>query len=578
MHATATDNSLRWQSAALAALLFLSGCGYGSLTTWEPESSDESENTSEAPGVEPDPYVSPAEACTDRGEPIAGDAPARLLTSYEYKHTVRDLLGSTGDVTDDFPPENKVAGFENNADAHTASKLQIRKYLTAAEELSKDVTADGLDDLLPCDPATVGEIVCGKQFVRDFLRRAFRRPPTDGEIDDFVALFKEGRSNWAFIDSIQLVIQAALQSPQFLYRLKLVSPGESGSTAPLDGYEVATRLSYFLWATAPDEKLLDAAENGWLETSEGIESQAKRMLDDPRAKHAVYQFHRQWLHLDDLDSVVKDAERYPTFEPGMTDDWRDSMRAFIEDSYFGENGNVETLLTSNKVFLSDRLAPMYGKSERSVGTDVYEFDGDRRAGLLTQPSLMALLANAEQSSPIRRGVWVREQLLCQHLPPPPADVNITPPDPDPDASTRERFRQHTENPQCAGCHQMIDPIGFGFSNYDGMGRWRSEESGAPVDASGELAQTGEPAIEGEFDGAAELAERLSDSRIVERCLAQRWFTYAMGRPPTESEKCTVQRVQRAFDEASGDFEQLLVSIATSEAFRYRTVPENGDTP
>jgi len=565
-------------SAALA--VSLSACGYGTLTTWE-ESSDESDRDStevQPPKVESNTFAPPAEACTARGGPAAGEAPARLLTTYEYENSVRDLLGYEGEVTEEFPPENKVDGFENNSDAHIASKLQIRKYMTAAEAISKDATSESVEDLLPCDPAVQGEIACGEQFVRDFLKRAFRRRPTEGEIGDYVDLLREGRSKWGFAEGLRLVLQAALQSPQFLYRLKFVSPDDRGATVPLDGHEMATRLSYFLWATTPDEELMRAAENGRLQTPEQVEAQARRMLQSPKAKHAVFQFHRQWLNLDSLDSIVKDAERYPSFEPEWTDDWRRSMRSFVLDTYFGEDGDLEELLTSTEVFLPDALAPVYGKAERAAGMDAYEFDPERRSGLLTQPSLMALLANANQSSPIRRGVWVRERLLCQHLPPPPPDANTTPPDPDPDASTRERFRQHTADPDCAGCHSMIDPVGFGFENYDSMGRWRTRDNGRRVDSSGKLIQTGEAAIEGSFDGATALAERLADSRTVERCLARKWFTFAMGRPPSEQETCALQRVQRAFRESGGDFEELLVSIATSEAFRYRNVATKESTP
>lgn len=580
MRVPPTDIRVRLTLFASLLALIGAGCGYGTLTTWEENSnsSDAPSEQSEAPSFDSDPFASPAEACTNSGGPVAGDAPARLLTSYEYRNTVRDLLGYDGKITEEFPSENKVNGFENNADAHTASKLQIRKYMKAAEEISRDTTSEGLGELLPCNPAAVGELECGRQFIEDFLRRAYRRPPTDGEVSDYVDLLKDARSKWSFVEGIQLVIQSALQSPQFLYRLNLVSSPEAGTTTRLDGYDIATRLSYFLWATTPDVELMEAAEEGRLQTAEQIEAQARRMLESPRAESAVYQFHRQWLRLDDLDSVVKDAGTFPAFEPDMTDGWRKSMRKFVLDTYFSEDGNVDDLLTSQQVFLTDSLAPVYGKDEREPGIDSYQFDSERRSGLLTQPSLMALLANANQSSPIRRGVWVRERLLCQHLPPPPADANITPPDPDPDASTRERFRQHTQNPQCAGCHAMIDPIGFGFSHYDSMGRWRARDSGRAVDASGELAKTGEAAIEGEFDGASELARRLADSRTVKRCLARRWFTYAMGRPPTDSENCALRRIQRAFDEADGDFEQLLVSIATSEAFRYRNVADSGGTP
>lgn len=547
-------------------------CGYGSLTSWEPSESEEQEQG----GVEFDQSGPVTEACIDDGTASAGDAPGRLLTNFEYEQTVRDLLGHKGDLTEDFPSENKVNGLENNADAHTASRLLIRKYMEASETAADDLSEERLEELLPCDPAEVGDRECGKQFVRTFLRRAFRRPPEAGEVDDFVELFDRGVQKWNFREGVELVIRAALQSPQFLYRLKLVDDVSSGETVRLDDFELASRLSYLLWASMPDEELLVAAENGKLETATEIEEQARRMLEDPRAQYAVSQFHRQWLRLDDFDSVVKSDE---AFDDSMTRDWRRSMRQFILDVYFDENGTVEDLLSSQRVFLTDRLAELYEGVEPtgSSGLESYEFDGERRAGLLTQPSLMALLADAEQSSPIRRGVWIREQLLCQTLEPPPADEEIVAPDPDPDLTTRERFHEHTANPTCAGCHSKIDPIGFGFSHYDSLGRWRSRENDKPVNAKGHLSETGEPEIEGKFDGAVELADRLADSDRVKNCIAQRWFTYALGGPPSESEQCSLNRVQQTFAESGGDFQEMLIALATSDAFRYRMVATPGET-
>lgn len=561
---------------ALFAISMLgnAACGYGSLTSWEPAEPDDQEQGEGE--VELDQSGPVSKACIDDGTPSAGDAPARLLTNFEYEQTVRDLLGVTGNFSEDFPSENKVNGLENNADAHTASRLLIRKYMEASETAADAISEERLEELLPCDPAEVGERECGERFVQTFLRRAFRRPPEKGEVDDFVELFDRGVQQWNFREGVELVVRAALQSPQFLYRLKLVDDVSTGETVLLDNFEMATRLSYLLWASMPDEELLEAAENGQLETTTQIEEQARRMLDDPRAQYAVSQFHRQWLHLDDFDSVVKSAE---AFEDPMTEDWRRSMRQFILDVYFAEDGTVEDLLTSRRVFLTGRLAELYEGVEPkdSSGLEAYAFDDERRAGLLTQPSLMALLANAEQSSPIRRGVWIREQLLCQTLEPPPADAEIVAPDPDPNLTTRERFHEHTANPTCAGCHAKIDPIGFGFSHYDSLGRWRSRENDKPVNAKGHLSETGEPEIEGKFDGAVELADRLADSARVENCIAQRWFTYALGGPPSESEECSLSRVQQTFAESGGDFQEMLVALATSEAFRYRTVATPGET-
>jgi hypothetical protein len=573
--------SKRRPTAALLAValgLLMSGCGYGTLTVWgepaEESPSDEEPSQPLNPTIEQKTPDTTAQACLRSGGHSAGAAPARLITSYEYKNTVRDLFGYDGTVTEDFPAENKVGGFENNISAHVASKLLVRKYMKASEKIAKSLVEDQFDQLLPCDPMQIGEVACGEQFVESFLRRAFRRPPSQGEVDDFVALFKEGRTASDFVSGIEMVIEGALQSPQFLYRIRFVDGGvQEGEMVALDGYEIASRLSYFLWASAPDEQLLEAAADGELQSAEQVKAQARRMLEDPRAKRAIQQFHRQWLHLNDFDSVVKDKERFPSFDPSMTSHWRQSVQRFVTDAYFGEDGTMEALLTSPTLYLTDKLATLYGRETKGEGLDKYTFPSEQRAGLLTQPGLMAVLASASQSSPIRRGVWVRERLFCQHIKPPPPGQNFDPPDPDPEATTREQFKEHTAKAQCASCHRLIDPIGFGFSNYDSMGRYRTEQNGRTVNNKGTLADTREPSIQGPFEGAVELADRVKRSDQVRDCLTSRWFQYALGRRATKTELCSLSHVQKAFEKADGDFQQMLVALAGSDAFRYRHVSQ-----
>ena len=575
----------RAASVLLATTLGLSACGYGSMTTWEQNSRSSDDSTNPAsdestPSVQPvsDQEMSTPEVCIENPEPDAGPAPARLLTSYEYRNSVRDLVGYDGNITEEFPAENKVQGFENNVSAHSANMLLVRKYMKAAETIARDAVEENLDGILPCNPMEEGEAACGEKFVEDFLERAFRRPPKQGEIDDFVALFEKGRSADGFITGLEMVIEGALQSPQFLYRIQFLEGASDGETQRLDGYELASRLSYLLWASTPDEKLLTAAAEGRLRTRQQVADQARRMLEDPRAKNAVYQFHRQWLKLTELGSMTKDSGQFPEFESEMTDDWRRSMRKFVLDVYFSAGNGVKHLLRSPTIYLTDRLAKLYDRQDMKdeSGVDAYQFDPERRSGLLTQPALMALLSNANQNSPIQRGVWVREQLLCETIEPPPGNANLEPPDPDPDATTRERFRQHTEKAACRSCHKLIDPIGFGSENYDGIGRWRSRENGKPVDATGKLANVEDPSIAGEYDGAVELARRLEKSGQVRDCLVNRWFTYALGRSLSGSDKCSLYRVQRAFRNSDGNLREMLVSLASSEAFRYRKVAQKGE--
>jgi hypothetical protein len=212
------------------------------------------------------------------------------------------------------------------------------------------------------------------------------------------------------------------------------------------------------------------------------------------------------------------------------------------------------------------LAPLYGAQPGA-------FDDANRAGILTQPGLMAMLAHSDQSAPVQRGKFVREQLLCQLLPPPPPDVDTTPPDPDPSATTRERFRQHSADARCSSCHRLLDNVGFGLEAFDHLGRFRADENGLPIDATGNLVDAGDAEIEGAFDGALELTSRLAGSPQVEACLATQWFRYTMGRAEQDTDACSLEEVKAAFASSGGNFRELLVALATSDVFRFRPMAE-----
>jgi hypothetical protein len=360
-----------------------------------------------------------------------------------------------------------------------------------------------------------------------------------------------------------------LQSPQFLYRIELVpEDAEPGDVVAISDAEMASRLSYFLAATTPDDALLDAAEAGELRTAAQIEDHARRLLESDGARLSVRHFHRQWLALSALESVTKDPTLYPGLELSTAPkDWSQSVQDFVEHVVFEGEGTLDELLSSDRVFLSPSMAAFYEGQPAEGGG--YTLPG-KRAGLVTQPALMALLAYPDRSSPVARGVFTRERLLCQKLPPPPDDVDIEPPDPDPNATTRERFDQHTENVTCAACHVLIDPLGFTYEHYDAVGRWRTEENGLPIDASGEVIGATDDDLVGPVDDAIQLANRLAKSEDFQECATTQWLTFALGRTPdAEADRCTLQTTLEAA--ASGDIRELLVAIVLSDAFRHRVV-------
>lgn len=495
-----------------------------------------------------------------------GATRARLLTRFEYDNTVRDLLGDSTRPARRFPTESRTLAFDNDAEAHMVSPVLVEMYMDTAAELAERAVREKLDALVPCSPADR----CGRRFIDDFLSRAFRRPVSAGERTTYFRLYKIGEQRDGFAEGISMVIEAALQSPSFLYRIETTAPSDRATT--VGPYELASRLSYYLWASMPDDQLFAAARNGRLSTLKGVEDEARRMLASPKARPVVTRFFMQWLDLEGLETMPKDRGRYPEYSGRIGRSWRSSMERYVEHAVF-QNGSFRDLLLEPVVFVDDVLAPLYGLPRPPSGRfEAVEMDVDERAGLLTQPALLAALAHPDQASPIRRGVFIRERILCQTLPSPPNNINITPPDPDPAATTRERFSQHTENDTCRGCHTLIDPIGFGFSSYDTLGRFQTHEGGRPVDASGELYATQDPNIEGPFVGAVELSQKLADSSEVRRCAVTQLFRFAMGRAETEADECTIEELDRVMLE-SDSLEELLVAMTLTDAFRLKREEE-----
>lgn len=504
---------------------------------------------------------------------VTPHAPLALLTRREYDNTVMDLLGDTSKPASSFPPENQVQGFSNFTAAHQASPLLVEKYLEAAESLAARAVADRLSELAPCAQGT-DALGCGRTFTRAFGVRAFRRPLEATETMLFDDLFARTHARSGYAAAVEVVLSAMLQSPQFLYRvdtLRAPSP-ETGAIA-LSAYELASKLAYFLTGSTPDAVLLAAAEADELQSDEQLTGQANRLLETQRAKQTVRAFHQQWLGLDRLPAISREAPDTRTGAQELGGDWLASFDAFIDHVYW-ETGNVTDLFNSKRVYLTPRLASLYGATV-DPNEPLTPVELDDRSGLLTQPALLALLAHSDQSAPVLRGVFVREQLMCLPVPPPPPSVNVVPPDPDPSATTRERFRVHTEQRECAGCHVLIDGIGFGFEAYDQHGRHRTLENGLPIDVSGNVYGTGDPELDGSYQGTAALSARLAESRQVSDCIATNWYRFAFGRLETTHDTCSLDQVKTRFYQHGGDLKELLLAITQSVAFRYRPAVGEG---
>jgi hypothetical protein len=472
-----------------------------------------------------------------------GPSTMQLLTREQFLNSVRDLLGADIEVAAVLPdgPDPTVFGLVQG----NVAQVDLENYSKAAEAAAAAAiaTTPKLDALAPCAATTADKRACARTFVSTFGARAYRAPLTDAaDIDRHLVIYDLGAST-SYAHGIEMILRAMLQAPRFLYRAE---PGTTERVGPravkLSGYEVATRLSYALWNTMPDAKLTAAAASGALATRDGVAGELAWMLRDPRGIKAVRRFLEGWVHLSSVETVVKDKQLFP--------DWA--------------NAAVRTSLkTQAQTFFDEVLAPAQGKLS-SLFT-LQRSDGSGQ-GVLTLPALLGTLASATESSPIYRGKFVREQLLCQELPAPPPNIP-KPPDVPAGVSTREKFKQHEADPACSGCHRLMDPIGFGFENYDAIGRYRTIDNGAPVDASGEILLTRE--IDGKFVGIGELSQRLATSAEVQECATRQWFRFFLSRFEQETDKCSVFRIVSQFRAAGSDLNALPLSVIGTDAFLYR---------
>jgi hypothetical protein len=404
-----------------------------------------------------------------------------------------------------------------------------------------------------------------EQILRKLITRAFRRPPTDEELKRYADLASVSRRQGESLESsVQLVLQALLVSPHFLYKMELDPPGKEGQPRDLNDFEVATRLSYFLWSSMPDDELLALAEAGKLKQDGNLEKQVRRMLASPKSKALAENFAGQWLELRSLDIRTPDGELFPAF----SDELRRAMRTETEmffDAVVREDRSVLDLLSADFTFVNEPLARHYG----IAGVSGNEFRrvstaGTPRGGLLSQASFLTITSNPNRTSPVKRGKWILENILGTPPPPPPPDVPelVEAKKGEDLGSLRARLEEHRKNPACASCHERMDPLGFAMENYDAIGAWRDKDGKTPIDASGKL-PSGES-----FRGATELRDLIVKSRQSEflHCLAEKLLTYALGRGLEYYDQCAVDTITKALAEDGHKFSRLVIGIVHSDPF------------
>ena len=367
-----------------------------------------------------------------------------------------------------------------------------------------------------------------------------------------------------------------LSSPRFLYRVEL--PAEGPGPRALDDYELAARLSFELWGETPDDALLDAAERGELSTREGLEAQARRLVEDARADETLVRYVGWWVELGRLDVMRRTAEEYPLFDSARTPErMRAETEAFIRE-LLRTGGNVHEMLTASWTMLDEHLATVYG-IPGVTGDELRrgELDPDQRAGILTHGSVVGTRDTGSGIGRIiHRGMFVQARVLCG---PPlePPDGIPEPPPADPDATIREELAAHQSDPYCASCHQFTDPFGLAFEHFDGVGAFVTSRNGHTVDASGDLVvpdpATSAPVAQGHFEDAVDLAGLLAEREDVQACFARHWFRYAQRRRDTRVDACSIDQLSAALERSDGDFREMLVAIALTDAFRLRATSE-----
>jgi hypothetical protein len=512
---------------------------------------------------------SPLAACV---QPQVARSPLRRLSNFEYDNTVRDLLSGfevgKPSIDANLPGDNALDIFDNEADHQRVVQAVAEAYFRSAELVTARVLAapGALGKLLACDVAKDGEEACARSFLSGFARRAYRRPLDEAETARLERFFAARKSSDGFEGAVRATIERLLQSPQFLYRLERTTAG----VARVTPHEMASRLSYFFWGTMPDAELFAAADSGKLATREEVRRQAERLLSSTKAKPALGRLFSQWLGLDGLPELMKNEALFPMWNDALKQRLIAETTRFTEHLLFDPGSAWGDLLTASYSFMDEGLARFYGRTGPK-GTSFARVDVDprRAAGVLGHAGILAMGADEKAPVAVFRGVYVRERLMCEHLPPPPDGLDIPAlPEPDPKVSSRERNRMHSDNPACAGCHRLLDPLGYGFERFDAVGLWRQDDAGQPIDDSGEIVGGGD--AEGPFRGVVELGQRLGGSRTARACLVNSVFRFSFGRKAEALDRCTLDALEKSLDRTGGNLRELLLELPLTDAFVHLT--------
>ncbi len=519
--------------------------------------------------------------CSKQRDP--GRETVRRLNRTEYDNTIRDLTGLDLHLADEFPSDDVGEGFDNIGDVLSLPPLLFEKYMDAAERVAKaaiiaePVGAETQRKDLPDSHRRIVIVrpsddkspkTAAREILERFAGRAFRRPVKPDELTRLVGLVElalaEGDS---FERGIQVAVSAVLVSPQFLIRMEIdPSPDDPRQIRILNDYELATRLSYFLWSSMPDDELFALAAQGTLGHEDVLHGQVTRMLQDPKAQALVENFGGQWLNLRNLEDVTPDPVRFASFDDALRRAMRRETELFFA-AVMREDRSIVDFLSGDFSFVDARLARHYGiKNVRGDQFRRISLSEGNRRGLLTHASILTLTSNPTRTSPVKRGKWIMENILGTPPPEPPGDIPMleVTQEAAPNATLREQMVMHRENPVCASCHLQMDALGFGFENFDPVGRWRDRDGEKAIDAAGKL-PSGE-----QFSRPTELVAILANmKRDFSEALSRKMLTYALGRGLEPFDDCAIQELVHRLEQDEYRFSSLVLGIVVSDPFRKR---------
>ena len=497
---------------------------------------------------------------TTAGSPLA--VPLQRINDTQYNAIVADLFSSKVTVQTAFPAPIIGYLYSTYSGANPMGEAQTQAVLDAAEAVASQVA-----DIIPACSSVSAETSCATTYLTNLASRAFRHTATSNEVAVIVGAYSHARPTLSYGESVAVGVETILQMPQFLYILETQPTTANAAPTTLTGPELAQRMALLYWNGLPDQTLLDAAQSGALADPNNRLAQAERMLQDPRAHGVFTDFLLQWMKVKGFHADVHAAAIQAALDEEMT---RDINHALATDA------GLHDLIASQQTFVNSVLETFYGLPAQSSGpSDWHQVDlgPDRRVGILTHPLLLAKFAHGQIGSPILRGKFIRTMMMCDDIAPPPAGAQaaqntLTPMG----ATVREQSQARIDNATCGACHKLMDPIGFGFSAFDGVGNYVPTVGGQPVDVSGHIESVSD--LGGDFNGIRALGEKLAQSPKVQACLAAQWMRYAFGTQETSADQCTVQALATRFSQQNNSLTALFAGVSALDSFaRRRAVTE-----